>query len=379
MSMKSGRANSLGQDFVEVKNTVEQEIEKGKSFGETSLLFPTDLNHIHFFPEQMKFSIYERTGVSLDKITKTVKNDFTKFVKGGDDEPTNKTNDKNSAKDADVNAGKRTIGKQFVETGTKVLDEISEGVKERNNLTTKDKLKHTIFLPMAKEITNTDSVSWSASDLGSMGAILKGDLTGGAAATALSMSAMGMGGVGGGILGKLLGSGIGGAVAGTLASEGLQKGIEAAAGIKANPYKEQTFEGIEFRKFSFSYLFNPKNQTEVIILDKIIRAFRAYSKPSFSKTSNGIFKYPHEFQIEFLTHDKQEDELVTNVHLPQLKYCVCTSVNTNFATREWRSFEGGAPVEVSLQLDFEETELITQEDVMGATPVGRFRKTGRTF
>ena len=65
--------------------------------------------------------------------------------------------------------------------------------------------------------------------------------------------------------------------------------------------------------------------------------------------------------------------------MPEIKYCICTSVNTNFATKEWRSFEGGAPVEVSLQLDFEETELITKEDVEGDTKVGRWAEKGSYF
>ena len=230
---------------------------------------------------------------------------------------------------------------------------------------------------MAKEVTFNDSVSWAGTDLGGMGALLQGEVVAGGAAAALSMAALGASSAGGGILGKILGSSVGGTIAGVLAADGLQKGIESAVGIKANPYKEQTFEGIDFRKFSFSYMFQPKNQTEVNDLDTVIRSFRAYSKPSISEVSNGIFNYPHEFQIEFLTHDSGgQDTLETNIHLPELKYCICTNVSTNFATREWRSFDGGAPVEISLQLDFEETELITQEDVLGNTKVGRF-STGK--
>ena len=60
--------------------------------------------------------------------------------------------------------------------------------------------------------------------------------------------------------------------------------------------------------------------------------------------------------------------------------CVCKSVTTNFSTQNtWRSLEGGAPVEISLGLTFEETELITGEDVIGETNIGRFKKSGGRF
>ena len=67
------------------------------------------------------------------------------------------------------------------------------------------------------------------------------------------------------------------------------------------------------------------------------------------------------------------DRFITNPHIPQLKMCVCKGVTTNFTSQNtWRSLKTGAPVEISLGLIFEETELITREDVAGKTTVGRF-------
>ena len=42
---------------------------------------------------------------------------------------------------------------------------------------------------------------------------------------------------------------------------------------------------------------------------------------------------------------------------------VCKSVNTNYTTAGWRSFENGAPTSVTLQLGFEEIDIITSDDV----------------
>ena len=342
-----------------------------------SIIFPSDLNNLKFYPEQMKFSIFKRSGISLEKVTNRLGADIKKFTSANPDlDKTQKEQDERKAA-GDNQDDQDKLGRAFISSAKGFGEIVEKGVQERKKGYHTETPIVNIWLPMAKEVTFNDSVSWAGTDLGGMGALLQGEVVAGGAAAALSMAALGASSAGGGILGKILGSSVGGTIAGVLAADGLQKGIESAVGIKANPYKEQTFEGIDFRKFSFSYMFQPKNQTEVNDLDTVIRSFRAYSKPSISEVSNGIFNYPHEFQIEFLTHDSGgQDTLETNIHLPELKYCICTNVSTNFATREWRSFDGGAPVEISLQLDFEETELITQEDVLGNTKVGRF-STGK--
>ncbi len=358
-------------------NALERKIAEAKK-GPSQQSFPSDLQKIQFYPEQIKFSIYQRLGIDLQKLKQTIVGDVKKFA-AKRDIPLKQADEFRTAeevKNAQEQA-KKSLGGQVVDTGKKLLGTIQEGVSIRQGQNTVKNLKSTIYLPMPRENTFNESVSWSPSELGAVGGVLKGDLGGAAAGTALASAAMGMGGATGGILGKIMGGGMGGAVVGALASDGVQKGIESAVGIKSNPYKEQTFEGIDFRKFSFSWTFNPASQTEVADLGVIIQTFRALSKPSFQGGS-GIFHYPHEYQIEFLTYNEY-DQLDPNPHLPQIKYCVCTAVNTNFATKEWRSFEGGAPIEVSLQLDFEETELITQDDVMGSTSVGRFAGTNRRF
>ena len=64
---------------------------------------------------------------------------------------------------------------------------------------------------------------------------------------------------------------------------------------------------------------------------------------------------------------------ITNQYLPEIKFCICQTVNTNFTAAGWRSFEGGAPSDITLQMTFQETEIITGEDVFGNTTEGRFK------
>jgi hypothetical protein len=116
------------------------------------------------------------------------------------------------------------------------------------------------------------------------------------------------------------------------------------------------------------------------MIQNIITSFRACSKPTYDGDNGktGVFAYPKEFWIEFLTLDAN-NSYQTNTYLPELKTCVCTGVNTNFTGSGWRSFAGGAPVDISLQLTFAETEIITGEDVLGATVAGRFAGKKRRF
>ena len=154
-----------------------------------------------------------------------------------------------------------------------------------------------------------------------------------------------------------------------------QAGIESGFGIKSNPYKEATFDGIGFRDYTFQFDLNPRNDKEASDVREIIRLMRTNSKP---EVHGGIFKYPNEFRLEFLT--LKGDELITNPFIPQIKYCVCTNVTTNYAPNGWQSHDDGSPVVTQLGLSFKETELVVAQDVDGRIRDGkpsRFDRYGR--
>ena len=243
-----------------------------------------------------------------------------------------------------------------------------------------------IYLNMPASVAFNEAVGWQGTDMGIVGAMKAaggndnmsasdviengvlgnaGALLGGAVASAGSL-------VGGGMAAPIVGAIVGGG--------GLQAGIESTFNVQANPYKEQTFNGVDFRTFDFAFTFRALSQEDVNIIQKIITSFRACSKPTYDGNNGetGVFAYPKEFYIEFLTLD-ENDVYQTNKFLPELKYCVCTGVNTNFTGTGWRSFVGGAPVDITMQLTFSETEIITGEDVLGATAHGRYNGKGRKF
>jgi len=373
------------------------------SFGAKSngtLIFPQDMDQ-QFYPEAIKFTIYERQGVSYAK----VKNAFVSISGTGSTQDINaeiSALDKEESEIKKQEISDAEKGEKLKATSTKrnkaqgqrqgLLNKLADAGKSFSVIKDKflssgkesatDRHIQSIYLNMPGSVVFSEGVEWQGSDLGIIGA-MKNSGAGDAIASGLLSNAGAMlGGGAASILGKISGlKGIAGGVIGAAVGSGaLQNSLESTFNVKANPYKEQTFQGVGFRPFDYSFVLRARSDSDVDTIQEIIRAFRAYSKPSFQsqKGQSGVFSYPKEFRIEYLTIGS-DNSYETNEYLPEIKYCVCTAVNTNFTTSGWKSFEGGAPVDITLQLTFQETEIITQEDVLGNTKVGRFADSERRF
>ena len=374
-----------------------------------SLIFPQDMQK-EFYPEAIKFSIYERHGVEYNEVKKLVKDAFstsgayieadseialskdeikrleTKLAgikipdKEGDEKEAAETAQKIETQQNRLNFNeieKLETANSTKIIGNKILGKFSEAREDQKLEKTLERHLQSIYLAMPESVNFAEGIDWQGSDLGVVGGLKSGALgfneesmdygvlTGGGAALG------GAAGLGASLIPGI--SGIAGTVVGAvLGGSGLQSGIESTFGVKTNPFKEQTFQGVGFRPFDFSFNFRARSQSDVYVIQDIIRAFRSYSKPTFKEGSGGsIFKYPKEFRIEFLTID-DNNSYITNKHLPEIKFCICTAINTNFTAQGWKSFEGGAPTDITLQMTFQETEIVTGEDVSGNTKNGRF-------
>ena len=168
---------------------------------------------------------------------------------------------------------------------------------------------------------------------------------------------------------------LGGLVAAVSEGSKIQHGIESAMSMAQNPYMEMMFQGVGFRKFTFNFVMRPRNLEEVQQVMGILKMFRLHSRPSWSEgmLGHGFMKYPMEFHISFLTLESgsarvaKPNKIATNVdkvytvnqHIPKIKPCVCTNVETNYTPQSiWTAYKGGNPVAVNLGLSFSETELV---------------------
>ena len=382
----------------------EEQQSKHQSVGST-YYYPVDIQDQDFFPESIKFTVYKRDSADLDTVYRDAMGAWNGLV---DKTTSNMRGDwmrgeQSTAKQMEMhNALKATKMSETGEgsSGTfraimKYIDEdtfIGDAARAFKKIFT-DSMKglnqkridkahplEYVYLNMPNEISFTEPVGWEGADLGMVGALGK---SGGSFATSGALSNLGniIGGGTGALAGMFAGGkmAILGGLVGSLGGDSAQKGLESSFGNTSNPYKEMTFSGIDFREFSFNFVFRARSLAEVTAIKNIIKVFRRYSKPTYG-ANRGIINYPEEFHIEFLTKNEANDKLIPNEHIPQIKMCVCKNVTTNFSSQNtWKSFENGAPVEISLGLSFIETELVTGEDVMGDTKFGRFTETGRGF
>ena len=396
-----------------------------KKLHKSTLVYPQDLGGNEFYPEAIKFTIFKRRGASLEKIQKDlgqISNLVTTIGRAEDPAKkvaeelkaataaweTAKSPGSNKEKIAELNSRKefwKDADKKFkngepitnlagvlsasAKTAAGIIKEGTVGMRQTSYNEIKketSKIMGEVYMNMPNEINFNEEANWGGTDLGLVGSLTKGEGMEAALSTTFAnfSNVVGGGTAALGALALKMGKhgAMAGAVLGTLGGEAIQKSLESGTGQVANPYKEMTFSGIGFRQFSFNFTFRARNADEVEVIQDIIETFRYYSKPTYTHGKSGFFSYPEEFLIEFLMKVERNgsETYETNHFIPQLKMCVLKTVTTNFSPQNaWRSFRSSAPVEISLALTFEETEVVTGEDIIGETPVGRFKDSGRRF
>jgi len=125
-------------------------------------------------------------------------------------------------------------------------------------------------------------------------------------------------------------------------------------GAIANPGLSTFFEGIRFRNFSFTWTFAPKDETESLLIRRIINAFKVNSLPTFS-TTNLILNYPLIVKPKYsLNSDPDEPGYITD-----FRYCAITDISVRYSPQgEAPSFYSGthAPVFINCTIALQEIE-----------------------
>lgn len=155
---------------------------------------------------------------------------------------------------------------------------------------------------------------------------------------------------------------------------GLGGAVGAGTGKVLNPVLEKLFKQKDFRNFSFSWEFYPRNQAEADTVRDIIETFRYHSHPARdadteSKEENKvevILRVPAEFEIRFLSTNPNPNQggFVENEYIPKIARCALNSVSVDYTPNSiWSSFENNAPTAVTMTLQFSEMGLLTREDI----------------
>lgn len=136
--------------------------------------------------------------------------------------------------------------------------------------------------------------------------------------------------------------------------------VSAALGIAANPKQEQTFKGVDFRKFTFDYQFFPRDVKEAQNVMNIIYQFKFHMHPEFKSNLNYVWIYPSEFDITYYTGGME------NPHLHKHTSCVLEEMTVNYTPNgNFAVFSNGMPTQINVSLTFKELQILSKETVAG--------------
>lgn len=225
-----------------------------------------------------------------------------------------------------------------------------------------------IILHVSDKVTAGYSANWETADLGGLvGAVASGKMSADSLFTKggdLSLESMGKSGgeLGDYALRKL------GKVAGVAGFDSFSNAIEATSKKVENPYKEQLFRTMGFRKFSFDYRFSPRNQEEATQVfgdpsnkkenPGIIETFLLHMHPT--RSQNGLFlTYPSEFLIIYYHNGEEND------YIRKISNCALTDVVIDYGAEGFTTFPNGCPTEAIMRLQFTELETMTTDRISG--------------
>jgi hypothetical protein len=228
--------------------------------------------------------------------------------------------------------------------------------KNQSTLTT----LQTIIMPMpdGSGINDHQSFGWNTAPMGIVGVgyenlttlgTIAGDVANASGLGDKSRALMKQGGDVGAYLASSALQNLYGGVGSNLATLGGQ-----VIGATVNPGLSTFFEGIRFRNFSFTWTFAPKDETESLLIRRIINAFKVNSLPTFSSTS-AIFNYPRIVKPKYsLNSDPDKPGYITD-----FRYCAITDISVRYSPQgEAPSFYSGthAPVFINCTIALQEIE-----------------------
>lgn len=175
----------------------------------------------------------------------------------------------------------------------------------------------------------------------------------------------------------------------SIKGSGILENIFNMAGTKngflLNPYHQLLFKYVNLRTLDLSWNLSPKAPEDSATILKICNLLKYYSLPSLPTGGGIVMSYPSEFDIAFLFNFPNEESaskarstlasngladtgsgsLIPNPNLFKMDRCVITSIVLNYAPAgAYSNFYNGAPIEVNLQISFQEIYMLTRNKFM---------------
>jgi len=160
---------------------------------------------------------------------------------------------------------------------------------------------------------------------------------------------------------KVLGSV--GSMAGVPGAENIAAINANVRGLAVNPNTTAAFSNMNIRTYAFTFKLIAEKQSDSVLIRDIQNFIRnnMYAEASSTGESGSggyLLGYPATFSISFHTANGLE-----NPYYPKIYECFLTNFSSNFNASSHLHHEGGAPVEVDITLTFQETKVLTRQDL----------------
>lgn len=230
--------------------------------------------------------------------------------------------------------------------------EFKQYVRPQPQSTPTTETKHTVILPLPKDLEESLGVRLSQDDAGMAANITDAlfRITGGTSSTADETSAL-----------------IQQAAARKL--NDLSKGQAGQiAGAIPNPYVTLMFNGVDLRTFTFTWKFAPRNVTESKMLKAILQLIKGSALPTFSGQNTGVLQYPMLCKMTLMAQDKSWNgtEIGKEGSHPIIgfKHALIENVTINYSPNGIPSFFAGTslPTFYQVSMTLKEIEYFTGED-----------------
>ena len=242
----------------------------------------------------------------------------------------------------------------------------TQGIASRMNAAGKpltSRITDSVAMYLPSEVGNTTSTKYQGAELGMLGYLALGgaDLLG----QLQNRDFAGMGDTAVGMIDSAITEGIKKtfvAAADTFTGTQTQGSIDKVFGQTVNPFIEVAFENIGIRSFEYTFNFRPKSKEETDEVRAIIHLFRFHMVPELKGSNHRYMTLPSTFDIHYMYQSGPEVSK-ENEYYNKIATCVLESCDVNYAPSGVKSFDDGAPTQITMALRFMETEMLTKEKV----------------
>lgn len=145
--------------------------------------------------------------------------------------------------------------------------------------------------------------------------------------------------------------------------------VKAGSGVAINPRASMLFKAPTFRQLALTFKLIPSNRGDSAAIESIINYIRIHSYPELI-AGGASFMFPNLFRLSFVGFGGAAPRIMP------FNDAYCTGVTVNYNPTSAAFMEDGAPSEVDLTVNFQETKVLDRKGIMQSLGMETETQTG---